>query len=215
MLKSFFSWRSVAAATLLAAFTATPAQAASSSAPSLPTKLAGLATVDTSMCTDHGFLQPFAQFGDAGFYTLMPGESADNFDGTGWTLGNGAQTVTTALADGSSGHTLDLPAGSSAVSPLMCVRSNYPTARAMIRDLGSASGVQVYVSYAGTNTWEMPRNAGKLKGKSSAWTLSDSFNLQPYQDWGGWEVVRFGFVATGNHGDYQLYNLYVDPHMRK
>jgi hypothetical protein len=215
MLRSFFSWRSLATATVLAAFTAAPAQAASSSTPVLPTRLAGLATVDTSMCADQAFLQPFTQFGDNGFYTLMPGESADNFDGTGWTLGRDAQVASTTLDDGSTGQVLDLPAGSYAVSPPMCVRSNYRTARTMIRDASSASGVQVYVSYAGTKTWDTPKTTGRLHGKSSAWTLSDSFDLQPYRAWPGWEVVQFGFVATGNHGDYQLYNLYVDPHMRK
>jgi hypothetical protein len=167
------------------------------------------------MCIAPAFLQPFAAFGDDGFYTLMPGESADNFDGTGWSLNGGARIVTTTLEDHSIGQVLDLPSGSSAVSPLMCVRSNYPTARTMIRDAASAAGVQVYVSYVGTNTWEQPKNTGKVHGKSTAWTLSDSFNLQPYHDWMGWEVVRFGFVATGNNADYQLYNLYVDPHLRK
>ena len=167
------------------------------------------------MCNAQAFLQPFTAFGDNGFYTLMPGESADNFDGTGWTLAGGAQTVTTTLDDGSTGQVLDLPSGSSAVSPLMCVRSNYPTARTMIRDLDGAPGVQVYDSYAGTKTWEKPRNSGKLHGKSRAWTLSDNFNLQPYHVWPGWEVVRFAFVATGNNAEYQLYNLYVDPHLRK
>jgi hypothetical protein len=216
VIKSFFGWRSVLFATVVAAFSAGPAQAASSgSPPPLPAKLAGLATVDTSMCTTQAFLQPFTAFKDNGFYTLMPGESADDFDGTGWTLNGGARTVTTALNDGSTGPVLDLPGGSSAVSPLMCVRSNYPTARTMIRDLNSASGIHVYVSYAGTNTWEEPHNAGKLHGKSSAWSLSDNFNLQPYRVWNGWEVVRFGFVATGNNAEYQLYNLYVDPHLRK
>jgi hypothetical protein len=220
MIKSFFGWRAVPLAATLASFLMTfaagPAQAASnSSTPVLPTKLAGLATVDTSMCFDQAFVQPFAAFNDNGFYTLMPGESADDFNGAGWTLSNGASIETTTLDDGATGQVLDLPGGSAAVSPLMCVRSNYPTARTMIRDAASGAGVQVYVSYAGTNTWEQPKTAGKVHGKSTAWTLSDSFNLQPYKVWTGWEVVRFGLVATGNHSEYQLYNLYVDPHMFK
>jgi hypothetical protein len=170
----------------------------------------GLSTVDTSQCVRQTFSQPFAPFGDFGFYTLMPGQSVDNFTGTGWTLTGGASIVTTKLGDGSTGSVLNLPGGSSAISPPMCVSSNYPIGRTFIRDVRGASGVQFSVSYEGTRTWVKPRNTGLIHGNAKAWTVSHRFNLQPYRTV-GWQIVRFRLSA--HRGDYQLYNVYVDPHM--
>ncbi len=73
--------------------------------------------------------QPFAQFGDNGSYTLVPGGS---FEGgtAAWSLEGGA-----AIVDGnepftnSGSNSLYLPAGSSATSPFMCVGTLSPTFR--------------------------------------------------------------------------------------
>jgi hypothetical protein len=191
---------------------AVPPVAPAGHAPGGGSPASGLSGVDTSACAQQSFSQPFAPFGDLGFYTLMPGQAVDNFAGTGWTLNGGASIVTTKLRDGSTGSVLNLPGGSSATSPLMCVSSNYPTARTMIRDVKGSSGVQFYVSYQGTHTWAKPRNTGLVHGNARAWTLSHRFNLQPYRTV-GWQIVRFRLSARRHRGDYQLYNIYVDPHM--
>ncbi len=237
MIKTPLGWRSALAALAVAATAAAPAQAkpASSAAAAAPaqakpassaaasagsaqtkTKLAqGLAGVDTSSCAEAAFSQPFRSFGDSGFYTLAPGQGVDDFAGVGWTLSDGASIETTTLDDGATGPVLTLPAGSSAVSPLMCVSSNYPTARAMIRDFARGGGVQFAVSYEGTKTWVAPQNTGNVHGtapgNSTAWSLSHPFNLQPYHT-AGWQIVRFRFTAP-KQGEFQLYNLFVDPHM--
>jgi hypothetical protein len=216
-----------AAAPARHARTVTPTTPSQSSAATAPSDRAGAAapsqghahagsgtsTVDTSKCAQASFSQPFAPFGDFGFYTLMPGQAVDNFAGTGWTLTGGASIATAKLRDGSTGSVLNLPGGSSATSPLMCVSSNYPTARTMIRDVKGSSGVQFYVSYQGTKTWVKPRNTGLVHGNSKAWTLSHRFYLQPNRHTVGWQIVRFRLSAARHRGDYQLYNIYVDPHM--
>jgi hypothetical protein len=208
MIKSLLSLRSATLGLLIASFAAAPAQAEGTAPPPKP----GVSTVDTSACSEVPFSQPFASFGDFGFYTLAPGQSVDNFDGTGWTLNGGASLDTTTLGDGTTGQVLNLPDGSSAVSPLMCVASNYPTGRTMIRDVTGSEGVQFYVSYEGSDTWLKPRNTGQVHANSTAWTLSQRFNLQPYHT-PGWQIVRFGLSVGRRSGDYQLYNFYVDPHM--
>jgi hypothetical protein len=43
---------------------------------------------------------------------------------------------------------LDLPSGSKAVSPTICVTTEFPTARTMVRNVVGAEGVFFYVSYA-------------------------------------------------------------------
>jgi hypothetical protein len=171
------------------------------------------APVDTSMCSDPLLSQPFTSAHDNNWYTLAPGESADMFNAAGWQLSGGARIITTTLADGSAGSVLDLPSGSKAVSPTMCVTSEYPVARTMVRDVVGSEGVFFYVGYEGTNTWANPRNTGQVHGNQTAWTLANPVNVQP-NGAQGWQLARFTLVAGGKTSDFQLYDFYVDPHCR-
>jgi hypothetical protein len=174
----------------------------------------GLSSVDTSQCVPAQFSQPFGSFGDFHWYTLAPGEAVGNFTGSGWTLRGGAAIVGAALGAGRSGEVLDLPAGSSADSPPMCVASNYPTGRAMIRDVVDTAGVRFAVSYEGTKSWMKPRVTGLVHANSTGWGLSNRFGVHPYDTF-GWQLVRFHLSVPTDGGEYQIYNLYVDPFMRK
>jgi len=167
--------------------------------------------VDTSGCTTGALSQPFASAHDSNWYTLMPGESAGNFDGNGWALTGGAKLVTTTLADGTVGTVLDLPSGSTAVSPVMCVTSAYPTARTMVRNVAGGDGVHFKVAYAGTQTWAQPQETGQVHGRATGWTLSDNVNVHPANNVTGWQPVRFTLVAGGKTSDFEVYNFYVDP----
>jgi hypothetical protein len=182
---------------LIAALTAIPAQA----------------SVNLSQCTTPEYSQPFLYAGDSNWYTLLPGESADNFEGGGWELSGGARIVTTTLSDGTTGQVLDLPSGSKAVSPVVCVTSLYPTARGIVRNVNGSEGVFFYVEYEGTNTWEHPKNTGQIHGEHSAWTLVTPVNLQP-QNVLGLQPMRITLVPGGNTSDFEVYDLYVDPRMR-
>jgi len=113
---------------------------------------------------------------------------------------------------------LDLPRGSQAVSPTICLTSDYPTARAMIRNVSGANGGSVgfSVSYAGTSTASTPVQTGTFKttgsnGVAGAWALSDPANLDPSTT-PGWQLMRI--TLTANVKEFQVYNLYNDPMMR-
>ena len=175
--------------------------------------LAATTPVDTSACSTPQLSQPFLSLHDSNWYTLAPGQSVHNFDGTGWELSGGARIITTKLADGTSGPVLDLPSGSKAVSPTICVTSSYPTARTMVHNVIGAEGVFFYVSYAGTKTWTNPRNTGQVHGSKTAWTASDPVNVQPGK-LSGWQPARFTFIPGGQTSDFQIYDFYVDPRMK-
>lgn len=170
-------------------------------------------SIDTSACASPLLTQPFLSAHDSNWYTLIPGQTPGNFDGTGWQLTGGARIITTTLADGSTASVLDLPSKSKAVSPTMCVTSSYPTARTMVRDVKGSEGVFFYVSYEGTSTWTNPKNTGQVHGQQTAWTLATPVNVQPSNAL-GWQPVRFTFVPGGNTSDFQLYDIYIDPHCR-
>src|SRR5690348_11253139 len=147
------------------------------------------ATLDTS-CTapSNALSQPFAQIGDSHWYTLAPG--GDYNAAAGWTLSGGAALVTTAQQDGTTGGVLDLPSTATAVSPVMCITSDYPTSRLWVRNIKGSEGVFVYVSYYVNGKWTNPKNTGQFHGDHSAWTLSNPTNVQP-SGVSGWQPVRF------------------------
>jgi hypothetical protein len=168
--------------------------------------------VDTSACSPAQLSQAFQSVRDSKWYTLAPGQTVDNFNGNGWTLNDGAQLTSSTLADGATGSVLDLPSGASAVSPPMCVSSDYPTARTMMRDVVGSEGVHISVSYAGTKTADRPQNVGQVHGTQSGWTASNPFNVHP-GNVPGWQLVQFTLTAGGKSSDFQVYNFWVDPRM--
>src|SRR5829696_4457706 len=60
-------------------------------------------------CTPSGVSQPFLEYGDSAWYSIVPGQTYDNVDGTGWTLSGGATLTSATLAKGNTGKTLKLP----------------------------------------------------------------------------------------------------------
>jgi hypothetical protein len=194
MRKYLFSLRSLTLGALIAAFAATPAQAA---------------TMSTVTCPNVTFSQPFLSLGDSNWYTLVPGQNVGWFTGAGWTFTGGAKALTTTLANGSTGSALDMPAGSRAVSPPMCVATGYPIARMMSRTLASAPGsVTFYVSPAGSG---MLGSAMPVLG-TPTWALSPPVNVAP-GNVSGTILVQFTFIAPARGSDFQIYNFYVDPRM--
>jgi hypothetical protein len=169
-------------------------------------------SVDTSMCSSPQLSHPFLSSNDTNWYTLAPGETADNFDGGGWTLSGGAQIITTQLADGQTGSVLDLPSGSKAVSPSICVASDYPTARTMLQN-GPGANIAFAVSYAGTPSWDKPAPAGGIKGSGTNWSISSPFQVHP-GNLPGWQLVRFTLASNGKGSDAKIYNFYIDPRMK-
>lgn len=203
MKRCSFVLRSAVVGLLLAGGAVAPAQAKQSAT-----------RVNTSSCQNPLLSQPFLASGDQNEYALLPGETPGSFNGAGWTLFGGAHVSTAPLAGGGTTSVLDLPSGSAAVSPMVCVTSDYPTARGMVRDVSGSEGVSFYTWYEATKRWQMPKNGGQLSGKDTDWTLSDPVNLQPSEA-PGWQPVRFMLVPGGQSSEFQIYDLYIDPHMMR
>jgi len=182
---------------------------------SAPSALADRATETPATCEGQTFSQPFEALRDSNYYTLVPGGQFES-PSEGWELHGGAQIVQTTRPDGTSGGVLNLPGGSEAISPPVCVTLLYPTARVAVRDVSGAQGVAVAVAYAGTKTETAPKSVGQVTGDQASWTESNPFNVLP-QTAGHVEEtreVRFVFAALGKTSDFQLSGLYVDPRMR-
>ena len=182
---------------------------------------AGAATAqlqpNSTPCKYPTLSQPFLSVGDANWYFLAPGQTVDNFNGSGWTLKGGATLKSTTVASGRSGSVLDLPSGATAISPTVCVDSGFQIARAMIRSIKGTDGVHVYANYGGTSTagtsLSYGRDSGTIRGQGSRWTVSDPLNVLP-DDRSGWQKVSFTFVGQGTGSESQIYNYYIDPRMK-
>jgi hypothetical protein len=178
------------------------------------------ATTSTSSCVAPTVSQPFLAWGDTNSYFLAAGQTVGHFSGQGWTLSGGASIVVTTMADGTTGTALDLPAGSSAVSPQLCVTSDDPDARTMIRNLSGSNGGKVgfSVSYAGTSTATAPQQTGTFNttgsgGVGASWLLSETAALTP-SSVSGWQMMQITLAPSGpKKSDFQLSNLYLDPRM--
>lgn len=176
--------------------------------------VAGVALAGSD-CSTPSLSQPFLSWGDSNWYTLAPGQSVDNLDGSGWTLLSGASTRSSSLLDGSSGSVLNLPPLSIAISPPVCVESDYPTARAIIKTtLGAhVSVAALYADALGQGVTENILQTGLsgALGGASTWAPSGIVQVHP-GNLPGWQVVQFVFVNL-SVGDLQLYDFYVDPRM--
>jgi hypothetical protein len=198
MKEAFLARRYLGMAAVTAAFALAPAQAVAAPA--------------ASPCPAAQLSQPFLSAGDSNWYTLAPGESAGSFDGGGWVLRGGAKVVSAALADGATGSVLDLPSGSEAVSPAMCVTADYTSARTMEQNVVGSGGVSFSVTYTGAGVSADPQRMGRVHGERGVWTLSRSMALAPADQAGG-QRARFTLAAGGHSSEFQVYDFYVDPRM--
>jgi hypothetical protein len=146
------------------------------------------------------------------WYALVPGQSVDSFAGGGWTLTGGAKILSTTLDGGKTGYALDLPSGARAVSPAMCVDSNWPTARTMMRNVAGSAGVSVSVAYLNDGPFSKPLTIATVTASGTTWAAPAAMNIHS-KILTGPQQAQFTLTGTGSGSEYQLYNFYVDPRM--
>jgi hypothetical protein len=164
-------------------------------------------------CSMPALSQPLLAVKDNAFYTLAPGGTFDSDAASNWQFSGGASIVAAPQADGSDGKVLDLPSGSQATSPPMCITADYPTARVAIRNVTGGDGVFFNVQYLRNGAWSTPKDNGQFHGEKKGWTLSGKMNIHP-DKLTGWQQVRFTFLAGGRDSDFQVDDFWVDPRMR-
>jgi hypothetical protein len=176
----------------------------------LPAASAHAALISTDACDNSTLTQPFARYGDSNLYKLVPGGT---FEGTlsGWQLAGGAHVVSGGVG---AGHSLYLPAGASATTPLTCVDAAYPTARLFARNAGLLSNVLVQLLYKDPVLGLVPLPAG-IATLSWSWnptlpmlTLSAVPGLLD----GGVAQVAMRFTAL--LGPSQIDSVFIDPRMK-
>jgi hypothetical protein len=171
-------------------------------------------------CVDPVVSAHLSPFGDKRDYFLAPG---GDFEGStaGWELDGGAKVVAGNEPFGvlgSGGSSLQLPAGSSATSPVFCVDLNYPTFRflATQQQLAADAGLQVDVIYPEIAKGNVHQAAGY--GPQKEWKLMKDVKLDPQRAGkaAGWRRValRFRVPVTKKGAVWNVDNILIDPRCR-
>ncbi len=181
-----------------------------------PSAHAGLLSLAPGACGQQ-MSQPYAQFGDTNQYALVPGGSFE-VGSPSWFLTGGAQPVTGNANSGS--RSLRLPAGSTATSPGACTGLDHPSARLFVRNTGSASSrLNVWATYTPI-LGLIPDHVylGQLTG-SDSWGPSSKLQMGLLTNLIGsvdltQTAISFTFAPADRTGDWQIDDVYLDPHCR-
>jgi hypothetical protein len=178
-------------------------------------------TLTGGACAEQVLDRPFLPFADPLSYVLAPGGTFEA-GAPGWTLTGGAAVVDGsepfALHAEGDARSLELPPGSSATSPAMCVGLLHPTLRHVARNRGGLlSRLDVEVVFAdGAGTLHavplLP-----VTGLPGAWapTLPTPLvvNLAtPLAE--GLRRVAIRFSVPERAGTWQVDDVYVDPYRK-
>jgi hypothetical protein len=164
--------------------------------------------------------QTFLKWNDSSYYTLATGGNMES--SLGLTLSGGASIVSgneSYYVGGTTNtHSLKLASGSSATLPYMCVDSTYPNFRLFVRNTGSsASRLKVEVLYKTSTGVVKALTAGNLSTANTSWQLSAKLGIASGQVQlaaDGTGRVAFRLTPADSVGNWQVDDLYVDPHRR-
>ena len=171
-------------------------------------------------CSYKGAEQVFRPWGDSSSYVLAP-DGGFEAGGAGWSLGGGAAAVdgneSFFLNDAADGKSLSLPAGSSAVSPPICMSIDTPHFRLVARNTGNpASTLRVEATYSLLGLLRT-RTVGTVAGGSS-WAptqqVSTVLTLSTVVGTLIPSAIQIRITPVGSGGRWQVDDVYIDPFAR-
>ena len=172
------------------------------------------ALISGGACDNSSLSQPFANYGDSNEYKLVTG---GNFEGSlsGWTLSGGARVINGGNPNGSSGHSLYLPAGASVTTPFTCVNAAYPSFRLFARNDSLLSTIvpQVVYKLPLLGNVALPIGAAALSPNWSPTLPLLTASVVTGLLNGGTAEVALKFTAA--LGPSEVDDIYVDPLMRR
>jgi len=163
----------------------------------------------------------FAKFNDNASYVMVQG---GNFESAaaGWSLTKAAVVEETGSPSGDR-HALVIQPGGAAVSPALCVSSEYPTFRFLVHQISGGGALNVSLRWTDAFGWSHNTLVSSLQAGTS-WSLSPVLRLAselPLWMPGSTLNVRLVFEPAqgsmfdaGRSGAWALDGVYVDPHSR-
>jgi hypothetical protein len=173
--------------------------------------------VADAACPTSPISNPFAQFGDGAAYSLASGGSFESGN-AGWSFSNatvidGNESFN--LVAGS--HSLAIAPNGVAVSPWICIGSEYPSFRFFARQLSGATTASLGASLQWVTVLglSVDTSAGSVRGANS-WAPSPIMKLGssvPLWLPGSTLYVRLSFRPAGNSA-WAIDDVFIDPYKR-
>lgn len=171
-------------------------------------------------CNYTGAEQVFSRWGDQHSYVLAP-DGGFEAGGLDWYLGGGAKVLSGNesfnLNGAGDSQSLALPAGSTAVSPPICMSLDTPSFRLVARNSGDpSSGLRVEATYA---------LLGLVRTKTVS-TVYGGANWAPSQQMSTVlslstivgtvipSAIQIQITPVGSGGNWQVDDVYIDPFAR-
>lgn len=171
-------------------------------------------------CTYTGAEQVFSPWGDQHSYVLAP-DGGFEAGGQGWYLVGGAQTVSGNesfnLNGGGDSRSLALPAGSTAVSPPICMSIDTPIFRLVARNSGDpSSGLRVEATYVLLGLVRTKTISTVYGGPSWAPSqqMSTVLSLSTLVGTVIPSSIQIRITPVGSGGNWQVDDVYIDPFAR-
>jgi hypothetical protein len=191
-----------------AAFVASPAHAAGNIA-------------NPYACTPQPTLSPvFATWSDFGLYT--PVKNAGLEEGaTGWMLSGGAAVISGnepwQIGGALHAKSLDLPAGSSAITAPICIDQTYPYFRLFAKSAGTTkSSLKIDVLFFDIKGKLINTKPYDYTATSTAWQPTGTVKINVFtpKTTVAAAPVAFRFAPASSTAHYQIDDVYVDPWAR-
>lgn len=171
-------------------------------------------------CPYSGAEQVFKPWGDNSSYVLAP-DGGFEAGGAAWSLSGGAAVTegneSFFLNDAADSKSLSLPAGSSAISPSICMSIDTPHFRLLARNSGDPSAtLRVEATYSLLGLVRT-KTVGTVSGGSS-WAptqqVSTVLTLSTIVGTLVPSSIRIRIAPVGSGGNWQVDDVYVDPFAR-
>lgn len=180
--------------------------------------LAGSA--QAASCPSAGAKQAFSQWGDQRNYVLAP-DGGFEAGGVGWSPSGGAAVVegneSFYLNEPDDSKSLSLPAGSTVISPPICMSIDTPSFRLMARNTGDpTSKLRVEASFKLLGLLRTRVVSNLTAGPTWAPTKSISTVLTLATIIGALipSAIRIEVTPLDDRGQWQVDDLYIDPFRR-
>ena len=165
--------------------------------------------------------QVFEPWGDSSHYVLAP-DGGFEAGGSGWRLAGGAAVTegneSFFLNEATDSKSLSLPAGSSAVSPAVCMSIDTPHFRLLARNTGDpTASLRVEASYLLLGLVRT-RTVGTVKA-GAEWApsqqLSTVLTLSTIVGTLIPSAIQIRITPVGAGGNWQVDDVYIDPFARR
>ena len=171
--------------------------------------------IASAACPTSPSTAALASYGDSSAYTLLTGGSFES-GAPGWSLSNAA--VTGGSGANGSVHSLVIQPNGTAVSPTLCVSTEYPSFRFFVRQVSGASPISsLNVSLRWTILGMLPvtTQVATLKPGTS-WTLTPVLSLaKALPLLSSTQVLTISVAFQSSFGGtWAIDDVYIDPYSR-